>query len=101
MEATLIADAKIYHLTESEKAEYTRKYPHLAPELISGETPQTQGSDMYSIGGILHNLLDSGFFPTKLVPELRKLAENCRSVYYRKRPTAATTLGVVQSLSLQ
>ena len=30
--ATLIAEPKVYRLTECEKVEYTRKYPHIAPE---------------------------------------------------------------------
>ena len=99
--ASLIAEAKTYRLTESEKVEYTRKYPHIAPEVIAGETPQTKSSDMFSIGGILHRLLDNGFFPTNHVLALRNLAENCRSVHYRTRPTAATALSDMQSISLK
>ena len=32
--ATRFSQARMYRLTEAEKQEYTRKYPHLAPELI-------------------------------------------------------------------
>ena len=56
---------------------------------------------MFSIGGILHYLLDAGFFPPEHVRELRKLAEHCRSVHYLKWPTAKAALTVMQSLSLK
>ena len=61
--ASAITKAKSYHLTDSEKAEYVRKYPHIAPELISGETPLTKSSGMFSIGRTLHNLLEHRFSP--------------------------------------
>ena len=96
--ATLISKAKSYRLSESEKAEYIRKYPYLAPEVIAGETSQAPHSDVFSVGGILHNLLDSGFFPANCEPELRRVAEQCRSVHYRRRPKASYVLSMFQRL---
>ena len=96
--ASAITKAKSYHLTDSEKAEYVRKYPHIAPELISGETPQTKSSDMFSIGRTLHNLLEHRFFPPRHRSELYRLAEQCKSIQYCKRPTAAHALSVIQAL---
>ena len=96
--ATSIAMAKVYRLTDSEKDEYARKYPHIAPEVISGETPQTKSSDMFSIGKILHNLLENSFFPPNHVTELYKLADQCKSIRHCKRPTAVCVLSVIQAL---
>ena len=96
--ATLISKAKTYHLTDSERVEYARKYPHIAPELISGETPQTKSSDMFSIGRILHNLLENGFFPPKHRSELYKLDEQLKSTNYCEHPTAACVLLIIQAL---
>ena len=36
--ATMIDSGRKYALTECEKSEYTRRFPHLAPEVIHGHT---------------------------------------------------------------
>ena len=60
----------------------------MAPEVITGETSQSCNSDMFSAGGVLHNLLDFGFLPTECVTHIRNLAEQCRSIHHRKRPSS-------------
>lgn len=56
--ASTIDQGKKYYLSWVEKTEYTRKYPHLAPELIEGVTKQT---DIFSAGAILQCIIDSHF----------------------------------------
>ncbi len=45
--ATTVNDGRKYSLSDTEKAEYTQRYPHLAPEVIDGITRQTKWSDIY------------------------------------------------------
>lgn len=59
--ATTIQEGKRYHLSWTEQAEHTRRYPHLAPELIEGITKQTQRTDMFSAGRILQHIIDADF----------------------------------------
>ena len=40
--ATTIQEGKRYHLSWTEQAEHTRRYPHLAPELIEGIKTNTE-----------------------------------------------------------
>ena len=44
--ATKTANAKVYHLNLIEQQKYTVKYPHLAPEIISGRRKQSEYSVM-------------------------------------------------------
>lgn len=96
--ATLKSKPKAYQLTESEKVEYTRKYPYMAPEVVSGEACTSCNSDMFSAGGILYNLLEFGILPTECKTQVQNLAEQCRSVHYHKRPSASQALSVLQNL---
>ena len=47
--ATTVERGKRYHLSESEKAEYIRRYSHIAPEVVEGLTKQSKMSDMYAV----------------------------------------------------
>ena len=47
--ATPLSEAKRYFLSINDQAEYTRRYLHIAPELISGESPQSIRSDIVVI----------------------------------------------------
>lgn len=46
------------HLADSEKAEYAKKYPHIAPEVVNGLTSWTISSDMHSAGRIMQRIID-------------------------------------------
>ena len=60
--ATMVDDGKKYHLSDVAKAEYTRRYPQMAPEVIDGVTRQTKWSDMYAAGGVVQRIIDNQFF---------------------------------------
>lgn len=98
--ATTFSEAKKYHLTYSEQAEYTRKFLHLAPEIISGETKQSISSDMFSAGGVLYKVIDAKKFVSDehIHKALEGLAARCRSVHYTKRPKAKEALSYIQEL---
>lgn len=57
--ATTLSEAKRYHLSINDQAEHTRKFVHLAPEIISGESRQSAYSDIYSVGGVLYKIIDA------------------------------------------
>lgn len=91
--ATKLGDAKRYNLSELEQAQYMRRYNHIAPEVIAGETKQSTSSDMFSVGGVIQHILDAKklqSFPNRR--ELQQFAERCRSVHYRRRPHACEAL---------
>lgn len=52
--ATHAEKGLLFSLSESEKAEYTRSFQHMSPEVIAGITRQNTKSDIYAAGGILH-----------------------------------------------
>ena len=58
--ATKLSEGKRYHLSGVEQAEYMRKFPHIAPEVIEGETKQSTHSDIYSFGKVLFRLTNHG-----------------------------------------
>ena len=54
--ARSIQHPKTYKLSEKEKLYYLETYTHLAPELVSGEKPESIATDMFSIGIIFHKV---------------------------------------------
>ncbi len=60
--ATTVNNGRKYRLSDIEKAEYTRRYPHLAPEVIDGITRQTKWSDIYAAGGIMQRMIENQLF---------------------------------------
>ena len=51
--ARSVKNPKVYKLSEAEKKEYLRTYTHLAPELISGLSPQSVLTDIFSLCQII------------------------------------------------
>ena len=61
--------------------------------MIEGITKQTVRSDIYSIGGILHKVLDHGtVIQNQVKKKLNDIATRCRSLHYFNRPTAKEVL---------
>ena len=83
--ATYMQDHNKLRLTEIEQAEYIRKCPHIAPEVVEGRQPYSFKSDIFSAGGIIYQLGE-----TKLVSSLTsnqqhailELYEICRLYQY-------------------
>ena len=57
--ATLTHESKRYNI---EIVEYIRRFPHIPPEVVEGETCQTIYSDMYAYGKLMFHLLNHGIF---------------------------------------
>ena len=99
--ATTIQEGKRYHLSWTEQAEHTRRYPHLVPELIEGITKRTQRTDLFSVGRILQHIIDADFFTwfTLCKQQLTgKLAADCCLPNFYSRPTAQGALNTLEEL---
>ena len=97
--ATTVDSGKTLHLNPIEKSEYIRRFPHIAPELLEGVTAQTTMSDMYSLGGILHKVLDKGtVVSAQIKKEFGDIAIRCRSPRYYSRPAAKEVLASFENI---
>ena len=95
--ATSVENGKHYRLSEIEKAEYTRCYSHISPEVIERLSRQTTMSDMYAVGGILECVVSSGILTTyEIRMAIDNLATKCRSSKYFSRPPAHKVLDSLQ-----
>ena len=84
--ATSIDSGKTYRLNDVEKAEYFKKYPYIAPEVIEGMSCQSKMSDIYSLGCIFHKICDHGGLTNKdYCAQLSDLATKCRVIQSYKR----------------
>ena len=98
--ATSTDKGKTYKLNNIEKFQYTTKFPHMAPEVIEGLSPQSKMSDIYSLGRIFYKVHDHVTIPNKdTLGKLQKLAMNCTSPRCSCRPTAKNVLGTLELLS--
>lgn len=95
--ATNASQGKKYHLSFTERAHYHRKYPHIAPEVIEGESRQSSSSDMFSVGGILYKIVDNGCLSEQR-KKLTHLAEQCRLIRYHQRFSAQKALSFIQEI---
>ena len=93
-----------YHLSDIEKAEYTRKYPHLAPEVIDGLTTLSTRSDTYAAGRVIQCIIDHDRFNNlsrELRSSIQKIVTSCRLVSYTKRLSSKQALQSFQELMNQ
>lgn len=100
--ATPIENDRKCRLSDSEKAEYAKKYPHIAPEVVSGLTSWTVSSDIYSAGRIMQYVLDQQCFdeiPTAKTEILQEVITKCQCMQYTERPSAKSILESFQKLT--
>lgn len=77
--------------------EYMRKFPHIAPEVIEGETKQSVYSDVYSFGKVLFRIINQGCasgLHSCIQRELVAYAERCISPSYCTRPCTRKGLDI-------
>ncbi len=99
--ATMESQSRRHHLSESEKVEYLVKFPHIAPEVVHGESRQTTRSDMFSIGNVLQKMLDYDCFrtfPNKTKEEILKVTNCLKSIRWERRPCAERTIAMIDKL---
>lgn len=66
------------------QADYSQKYPHIAPEIANGSERQSINSDIYSMGKIVFAVLD--LLPTATAESI-KVAKSAICEEPTKRPT--------------
>ena len=100
--ATHVTRGRHYNLTEREKEQYVAKFPHFAPEVISGSGKQTIMSDMYAVGILFKKMFDHGCFGSFTSTErhlrLVQLIEQCKSADINRRITAIQCIDIIKKI---
>ena len=99
--ATPLSHGRVYKLSNSEKVQYLKRYPHISPEVVHGERMQTTFSDIFSLGVLLRKLIDYHCFtslPTSLKNDLASFSAKCQSVHYTSRPSAKQCLETIEDI---
>lgn len=99
--ATTISNGRQYNNSASEKAQYQRKYPHVAPEIVDGKTKQSTSCDIYAVGVLVNKLLDHDCLYSlgaSLKNEFALLCSKCKSCNYSSRPSAKQCMEAIKTL---
>ncbi len=94
-----MSNAKRYDIPEADRAQYLTKYPHIAPEIVYGQSKQSPYSDMYSIGKVFKVLAERGCFADlsdRDAQEIDSLINSLTSVLWHARPTAGDCLNIME-----
>ena len=76
---------KFYKLSKKvEKQKYLETYPHLAPELVAGDSPQSESTDIYSLGHTINKVLSEKFGES--VHHIKEISLSCMSRQPYNRP---------------
>lgn len=67
-----------------EKQNHLNRYPHLAPELVFGDSPQNVFTDIYSLGYTVKKVLNKKFGNS--LNYLKDISQSCMSRQPRNRP---------------
>ena len=87
------AEARKYCLTENERLDYKRNHPHIAPDLVSGESLPSPCSEIYSFGRIIRDVVkySSKVFPACMI----SLYKKCMMDRARDRPEIEVVLDIL------
>ena len=99
--ATPLQHGRLYHLSESEKAQHLRRYPYVAPEVVHGERKQTTASDIYSVGVLFNKLLDHDCLfslSSSLKNGFALLSTKCKACSYNSRPSVKQCMETIKHL---
>ena len=78
-------NGKFYKLSNKvEKQKYLERYPHLAPELVAGDSPQSESTDIYSLGHTINKVLSEKFGES--VHHIKEISLSCMSRQPYNRP---------------
>lgn len=89
-----ISEAKKYNLTSKEKERYSKKYKHIAPEVVKGSHPKSPASDIYSLGQVISLVC---FYHRS--SQLQNIAKQCIHGTPEKRPTILQIISDLHSIS--
>ena len=78
-------NGKFYKLSNKvEKQKYLERYPHLAPELVAGDSPHSESTDIYSLGHTINKVLSEKFGES--VHHIKEISLSCMSRQPYNRP---------------
>ena len=81
--ATKCEKGSMLYLTNEERLEYQRRFPQIAPKVREGENRQSVYSDIFAVGGILDQIVESGCISFNMHQKcLLNIVEKYRSVCY-------------------
>ena len=76
---------KFYKLSKKvEKQKYLETYPHLAPELVAGDSPQSESTDIYSLVHTINKVLSEKFGESGY--HIKEISLSCMSRQPCNRP---------------
>ena len=99
--STTIAQGRLYHLSESDKEQYLMRYPHIAPEVVRGESKQTTASDIFAVGVLFKKLNNHDCFfslSSSLKNDFALLSSKCTACNYRSRPSSKQCMEAIKHL---
>ena len=98
--ATHVTRGRQYNLSEQEKVQYLKQFPHFSPEVVYGNEKQTAMSDMYAVGVLFNKMLHHGCFEsfTESDRSLFQLIEQCKSADIIQRLTAKQCIEIVKNI---
>ena len=89
--ATPVNSGRLYHLSDGERQQHSRRHTHLAPEVLHGLAKQTRASDVYSIGMLLSKIINCSCFSqlsSTQTDALLALCTSCKATEPQLRPSA-------------
>ena len=87
-------DGKTYTLSSAETSIYKNHHPHIAPDVTDDTSKQSQQSDVYSLGRVLHSINKKS-----TIPAMESLMNMCLQYHFRDRPTTSKICTFLESLS--
>lgn len=93
--ACKVSEGKHYNHYKSavEKTEYLRRFPHIAPQVVDGESKQSVYSDIYSFGKVMFHHGCTNYSKQRALPTN---AEKCVSPSYFSHPCARKGLDTLK-----
>ena len=76
-------NARLYHLSKSDKEVYRKRHPQVAPDVRDGICRQSTASDIYSFGRILSSINEENLS----IPVLQSMSDMCLDYDGAKRPS--------------
>ena len=89
-----ITEAKKYNLTQKEQGKYSKFHKHIAPEIVSGKSPPSAASDIFSLGRIISLVVH--YNPS---PELQNIAKACKHGTPEERPKLGDIIFQIDQIS--
>lgn len=92
-----ISNGKSYKLSRSQKEQYWKDHPHIAPDLRDGVCKQSTSSDVFALGRVIKLV---NCVPQLQKEDLAKLSDKCMHYYMHSRPEICTIIQCIDQMCL-